>query len=218
MKTTQIELFRIKARFSRSHLAALTKLSETFLEQVEMGHQHLSQDQATRCANALGLSGDRRKSFLGSLYHSFGELLASHRNQQGLGQDILAQRSGARSRTAISLVETNQRPPPLKHLKKWADALGLRDDERKRFLFEGELENAPGPVKRKFRDLEAELENAQCLLKEEEHEKRRLSRALEERAPETIRVPAFSLNWTPQAWDWYCQPSNEPPRVVSVRP
>jgi hypothetical protein len=49
------------------------------------------------------------------------------------------------------------RRPPLDRLSTWADAVGLRGDERQAFILLGNLYHASPMVQERIRDLEAEV-------------------------------------------------------------
>lgn len=51
-----------------------------------------------------------------------------------------------------------ERRPPLDSLEPWADVLGLKGQERERFILAGQLAHSPEAVRKHLAKVEAELE------------------------------------------------------------
>lgn len=87
----------------------------------------------------------------------FGEIMSIAVERRGESLRAFAERAGAYVQHLSAIIH-GDRKPPLEHVGKWADALGLRGAERERFVLLAELEHAPEGVRRYVEKLERAAE------------------------------------------------------------
>ncbi len=80
---------------------------------------------------------------------SFGEVLYAHIGRRGWSLREFAEKAGTQH-TALSAIRAKRRPPPLKHVERWATLLRLEGREREYFLDLASLACAPDRVLRMF--------------------------------------------------------------------
>ena len=70
----------------------------------------------------------------------------------------------------LSKVLAGQKPPPIDRVAEWAAALGLKGEERERFIELAELDHAPEAVAKRYLDQQARIKRLEAAVEKLENE------------------------------------------------